>query len=129
MVAGNFGTLKLVIDPEPNMASNRWYWYPTRILGESANTAGGAINGMPIFSFLFGDLHAHILGLLPTMLFLIGMWALHKQKRWWVALPLGVISGVMFMTNIWDVLIYIPLARSCSGWPRAISPASSAGAS
>ncbi len=110
MVAGNLGTLKLVVDPEEGMQAHRFYWYPTRILGESANGAGGAINEMPIFSFLFGDLHAHILGLLPTMLFLVGMWALHKQKRWYVALIVGVIAGVMFMTNIWDVLIYIPLA-------------------
>ena len=77
------------------MEAHRWYWYPTRILGESANGAGGAINEMPIFSFLFGDLHAHIIGLLPTMLFLIGMWALHKQKRWCVALLIGVIAGAM----------------------------------
>ncbi|HVU11496.1 MAG TPA: DUF2298 domain-containing protein, partial [Phototrophicaceae bacterium] len=43
MVAGNLGTLKLIIAPEPNMGPDRWYWYPTRILGESANGAGGAI--------------------------------------------------------------------------------------
>ncbi len=110
MVAGNLGTLKLIIAPEPNMGPERWYWYPTRILGESANGAGGAINEMPIFSFLYGDLHAHILGLLPTMLFLSGLVALNKQRRWWMALLVGVIAGVIYMTNIWDVLIYAPLA-------------------
>ncbi len=109
MVAGNLGTLKLIVAPEPNMESHRWYWYPTRILGKSLNHAGGAINEMPLFSFLFGDLHAHILGLLPTMLFLVGIWALNKQRRWWIALLLGVIAGAIYMTNIWDVLIYVPL--------------------
>ena len=66
LLAGNLGTLKLILAPEPNMEAHRWYWFPTRILGESSNRAGGAINEFPIFSFLFGDLHAHILGLLPV---------------------------------------------------------------
>lgn len=109
MVAGNLGTLKLILAPEPDMEPHRWYWYPTRILGESSNHAGGAINEVPLFSFLFGDLHAHILGLLPSMLFLLGMWVLYKQKRWWIAVLVGVIAGTIYMTNIWDVLLYAPL--------------------
>ncbi|MEP7291388.1 MAG: DUF2298 domain-containing protein [Chloroflexota bacterium] len=111
MLAGNLGTLKLILAPEPGMEPNshRWYWYPTRILGESVNHAGGAINEMPIFSFLFGDLHAHIIGLLPSMLLLTLMWVLYKQKRWWIALLIGVVAGTIYMTNIWDVLLYAPV--------------------
>lgn len=111
MIAGNLGTLKLILAPEPGMdaLSHRWYWYPTRILGESENHAGGAINEMPLFSFLFGDLHAHIIGLLPTMLLLLCMWVLAKQKQWWIALLVGVIAGTIYMTNIWDVLLYAPV--------------------
>ncbi|GEM_PF-4495699 len=109
MVAGNLGALKLLLNPEPGMHSHRFYWAPTRLLAESANRAGGAFNEVPLFSFLFGDLHAHIVGLLPTTLFLLGMWALHKQKRWWTAIIVGVIAGTIYMTNIWDVVIYGPL--------------------
>ena len=109
MLAGNLGTLQLILAPEPGMDPHRWYWYPTRILGESANHAGGAINEIPVFSFLFGDLHAHILALLPTMLFLLGMYALYKQKRWWIAVLIGILAGTIYMTNIWDVLPYVPV--------------------
>jgi YYY domain-containing protein len=109
MLAGNLGTLQLILTSQPGMEPHRWYWYPTRILGESANYAGGAINEIPLFSFLFGDLHAHILGLLPTMLFFVGMYALYRQKRWWIAVTIGAIAGAIYMTNIWDVLPYAPV--------------------
>jgi YYY domain-containing protein len=109
LLAGNLGTLKLILAPEPDMQPHRWYWYPTRILGESANHAGGAINEMPIFSFLFGDLHAHILGLLPVMLYLVVLWCLIRSRRLWLGIPLGILAGAMLMTNTWDILIYVPI--------------------
>jgi YYY domain-containing protein len=109
MVAGNLGTLKLMVAPEVNMDPHRWYWWPTRVLGESANRAGGAINEVPLFSFLFGDLHAHVIALLPTTLFLLMLVALVKQKRWWLGLILGSLAAIIYMTNTWDVLLYVPL--------------------
>lgn len=108
-IAGNLGTLKLFLAPEPNMDPHRWYWYPTRILGESANRAGGAINEMPIFSFLFGDLHAHILSLLPAILYLIVLWLILRTRSRWLGIPLGILAGVLLMTNTWDILLYVPL--------------------
>jgi YYY domain-containing protein len=109
MVAGNLGTLKQIVAPEPGMTMHRWYWYPTRILGESANRAGGAINEMPLFSFLFGDLHAHIIGLLPAVFYLTMLWVLVKQKNWWIGFFIGAAAGMIYMTNTWDVLLYVPL--------------------
>ncbi|HLA42004.1 MAG TPA: DUF2298 domain-containing protein, partial [Aggregatilineales bacterium] len=109
MLLGNLGTLKLMIDPEPDMHPNRWYWYPTRILGESTNGAGGAITEMPFFSFLYGDLHAHIIGLLPVTVFLMIGWMLVQRRSAFFAFWLGVLAGIMYMTNTWDVLLYVPL--------------------
>jgi YYY domain-containing protein len=122
MVAGNLGTLKLMIAPEQNMDPHRWYWWPTRVLGESANRAGGAINEVPLFSFLFGDLHAHVIALLPTTLFLLMLVALVKQKRWWLGLVLGSLAAIIYMTNTWDVLLYVPLgglAVLAAAWTNA----------
>lgn len=109
MVAGNLGTLQLLLAPEQNMDPHRWYWYPTRVLGESANRAGGAINEIPLFSFLFGDLHAHVIALLPNALMLLTMILMVRTKRWWTFVLLGMFSGMILMTNTWDVLLYVPL--------------------
>jgi YYY domain-containing protein len=109
MIAGNLGTLQLLLAPEQNMDPHRWYWYPTRVLGESANRAGGAINEIPLFSFLFGDLHAHVIALLPTSLMLLTMIVMVRTKRIWTFALLGALSGMILMTNTWDVLMYVPL--------------------
>lgn len=109
MAAGNFGTLVLLIDPEKDMHPNRWYWYPTRILGESKNGAGGAINEVPFFSFLYGDLHAHIIGLLPVTLFILSALVLLRERKLRWGIPLGMLAAVIYMTNTWDVLLYAPL--------------------
>jgi YYY domain-containing protein len=109
MLAGNLGTLQLLLDRDFHLAPNRWYWHPTRILGESSNGAGGAINEMPLFSFLFGDLHAHIVALLPVTLFLIISISLIRRCRLWLGLLLGCLAGLIYMSNTWDVLLYIPL--------------------
>ncbi len=113
LLAGNLGTAKLILAPEINMQPHRWYWYPTRILGESANRAGGAINEIPAFSFLFGDLHAHILGLLPVMLYLVVLWTLVRYRWRWLGVPLGILAGIILMTNTWDVLLYVPIGGLC----------------
>lgn len=116
MLAGNLGTLQLILSPEPNMDAHRWYWYPTRVLGESANRAGGAINEVPLFSFLFGDMHAHVMGLLPTTLALFVMVVMLQTKRWWTYALLGVISATILMTNTWDVFLYVPLGAAAVWW-------------
>jgi YYY domain-containing protein len=122
MVAGNLATLKLMIAPEANMDPHRWYWWPTRVLGESANRAGGAINEVPLFSFLFGDLHAHVIALLPTTLFLLMLVALVKQRQWWLGFVIGALAAIIYMTNTWDVLLYVPLgglAVLVAAWKNA----------
>jgi YYY domain-containing protein len=109
MVAGNLGTLSLILKPEPDMAAHRWYWYPTRVIGESANGGGAAINEVPLFAFLYGDLHAHSINLLPVTLLLMTLWAFVHQRRWWFAPVIGALVGVIYMTNTWDILVYVPL--------------------
>ncbi|GAB4529610.1 MAG: hypothetical protein OHK0046_49630 [Anaerolineae bacterium] len=112
MVSGNLGTIHLMLFPEPNMAPNRWYWYPTRILGESANRGGGAIHEIPAFSFLWGDLHPHVLALLPVTLFLVVTWLLVRYKKMWLGVPLGALAALIFMANSWDVILYVPIGAA-----------------
>ncbi|MDX2139349.1 MAG: DUF2298 domain-containing protein [Chloroflexota bacterium] len=109
LLAGNLGTLQMLIARQPNIDPHRWFWYPTRVLAESANSAGGAINEVPLFSFLFGDLHAHVVGLLPTMLMLFVMLVMYQTRQRWTFVLLGVLSAIILMTNTWDVFLYVPL--------------------
>ncbi|MBN1680855.1 MAG: glycosyltransferase family 39 protein [Anaerolineae bacterium] len=109
MLAGNLGTLYLIIKPEDNMYPHRWYWYPTRIIGESANGGGGMFNEVPFFSFLYGDLHAHIIDLLPVTLLLVGLWAFFQQRDRWLAAVIGGLVGIIYITNAWDIAVYAPL--------------------
>ena len=42
------------------MSPDRWFWGPTRIVAELPN-ASNEINEMPYFTFVFADLHAHMI--------------------------------------------------------------------
>jgi YYY domain-containing protein len=53
-----------------NISTNRWYWAPTRILAETPGVEGNAINEMPFFTFLYGDLHAHMINM-PVLLLIM----------------------------------------------------------
>ena len=95
------------------------YWYPdaTRFIERT-------IHEFPAYSFVVSDLHAHVLSL-PISLFLllvVFVWLkellslpskkLAKFKLLWrtsffyLSLLMGVLFGVLVMTNTWDLLIY-----------------------
>jgi uncharacterized membrane protein len=94
------------------MATHRWYWAPTRILAELPNGRGhNAITEMPYFTFLYGDLHAHMMSM-PLILFIL-TWlvgeimaagrGLRGHLRAGLALFLGGLSvGLLQATNTWD---------------------------
>jgi uncharacterized membrane protein len=56
------GLVHLTTTPEPLLATYN-YWDPTRVIPET-------INEFPYFSFLFADLHPHMIGIPFTVLFL-----------------------------------------------------------
>lgn len=110
MIAGNWATInRLLFDPLENMAEHRWYWEPTRVITESHNGQGSVINEMPLFSFLYGDLHAHMMALLPVTLFLlITLTLVQQRRRLWIPV-IGVLLSIIYMMNTWDILVYVPL--------------------
>lgn len=97
-------------EPLP-IGSDRWYWGPSRVLAETPGVGGGAITEMPFFTFLYGDLHAHMISM-PLILFAVlflfnelaqtGDEQRAKLERF-LALALGALAiGVLRATNTWD---------------------------
>lgn len=86
-------------------------WNSTRVIG-----GGETINEYPIFSFLWGDPHAHVLAcfnqltFLCLLLVLLLRWRdLATYGKYLLAVLLAVSLGTMPAMNSWDVLIYAPL--------------------
>jgi len=101
------------------LAPNRWYWAPTRIINELPGGAGqNAIAEMPYFTFLYGDLHAHMMAFPITLLVLLWLLAeimgaglgLRSGIEAFAALALGGLAvGVLRPTNSWDWITYLLL--------------------
>lgn len=93
------------------IGSDRWYWGPSRVIAETPGVGGGAITEMPFFTFLYGDLHAHMISMPSIILAALFVFneltqAGHDQRRRLeriLALALGALTvGVLRATNTWD---------------------------
>ena len=86
------------------------------VVWESTRTVANTINEYPLFSFIWGDVHAHVVSifnqcfLIFLLLFAYRSWeSLDKKGKTLVGI-LGAISlGSMPLINTWDVLIYAPV--------------------
>jgi YYY domain-containing protein len=85
-----------------------WYWYPTRII--PADT-GNPIAEFPAFTFLYGDLHAHMIAFPLTLLSLLlaVYWTRDSRPRWSSILVGGLVIGSLWPTNSWDYPTYLAL--------------------
>jgi YYY domain-containing protein len=100
------------------------YWYPTRMIPPDASGVG-PITEFPAFTFLYADLHAHLLALPYTLCALILMveWALEsrrgdsrKSSQWLSLLLAALIIGALRATNTWDYPTYLLLAMAVLAW-------------
>jgi YYY domain-containing protein len=113
-----------------------WYWIPSRAIGD------GPITEFPSFTFLYADMHAHLIAL-PVTLFAL-CWAVSivlGKSRWGdqtgrLFLP-GLLLGFLFGAagigalrpiNTWDYPTYLVLAGVAllfttirHGWPHALA--------
>lgn len=94
-----------------------WYWIPSRAI------PGEPITEFPMFTFLYGDPHAHLFALPITVLSLAWIVSLTRFRlsasdgttdcwaRWVVALSGGaVILGALLPTNTWDFPTFFLIA-------------------
>jgi YYY domain-containing protein len=95
-----------------------YYWAPSRVmpLGDLA------ITEFPLFTFLYSDLHAHMIALPLTLLAIA--WSLstllaRNLSRWgWLASLFfgGLVIGVLRPTNTWDFPTYLALGAIVTGY-------------
>jgi len=131
------GLSKLLSGQHLNFRTEWWYWNATRVIPPAQGEAG-PINEMPFFTFLFGDLHAHMMALPYTLLVLgLGLNLIHSSVRttentntlpWWrdpveiltLAL-LALTTGALWPMNTWDFPTYSALmiaALCCREYTR-----------
>jgi len=86
------------------------------IVWDSTRTITNTINEYPLFSFIWGDVHAHVISifnqcfLLFILVFVYRNWESLETRGKIIAGALGAISlGSMPLINTWDVLIYAPV--------------------
>ena len=95
-----------------------WYWYPSRVI------PGEPITEFPYFSFIYGDLHAHLIAFPITVLVI--SWSLSvvlSKARWGekdgrfktLAALVGIFFGALVLgalrpTNTWDFYTYTVFA-------------------
>ena len=107
------GAGKMLAGESLRINSDRWYWGPSRILAETPGVRGNAITEMPYFTFVYGDLHAHMISmplvlLAALLLFNEVAHARHPYRgRPERALALALLAlsvAAMQAANTWDWL-------------------------
>jgi YYY domain-containing protein len=86
------------------------------VLWDSTRTITNTINEYPLFSFVWGDLHPHVMSLFNQvfliflLVFVYRKWeSLGSRGRWLACILAAVSLGSMPLINTWDVLIYAPI--------------------
>ena len=95
------------------------FWNSTRVIGSIPSET---INEYPLFSFIFGDPHAHVLGCFNQLLFICLLTVLLVKWReipvygkYLLAVLMSLSLGTMPAMNAWDVLVYAPLYLAAAG--------------
>ncbi len=108
MIAGLVGAMTTVIAGNSQII---WYFIANRGLAnywyaDATRFIYNTIHEFPGYSFVVADLHGHVLGL-PMVLLLILVFLLWLENRKMsFEVSLGLLFGIMMMTNTWDVAVY-----------------------
>ena len=90
------------------------YWFPssTRYIGfDPAVTGDETIHEFPSYSFVLGDLHAHVINvfLVLTVLGILYSWIKTNSGKSWRQREMGLLGlllGMFLFSNTWDFMIY-----------------------
>jgi YYY domain-containing protein len=137
-VAGDaYGFARLISAPAEILQANFWTgigWNSSRVIYDHIvpGSPSQMITEFPLFSFILGDIHPHVLAL-PTVLLAVGVgfgfwvrpagWRAAAIPRYLLA---ALVIGALYPTNAWDLPTYALLAvaaivlRRPEGWLRRI---------
>jgi YYY domain-containing protein len=99
-----------------------WYWIPSRAIPAPGDVE--PITEFPMFTFLYGDLHAHMIALAIAMLALTWVVAVLMGKARWHNIGAGIMSiligglaiGALYPTNLSDIFTYLPIGMVVFGY-------------
>ncbi len=99
-----------------------WYWLPSRAIPAPNDVE--PITEFPIFTFLYADLHAHMIAMAIAMLALTWAVAVLLGKARWQSVGAGVASiilgglaiGALYPTNLSDIYTYLPIGMLVLGY-------------
>lgn len=96
------------------------YWFPssTRYIGHDPENMDRTIHEFPSYSFILGDLHAHVVNVFFVLTVVGLLYAWIKRGKYgrermllqWPLLMCGVFFGIFQWTNTWDFAIYYVVA-------------------
>lgn len=120
------------------------YWFPdaTRYIGYNPETNDKTIHEFPSYSFVLGDLHAHVINIMfvLTVLGILFAWLLYRKERMDAVksgakiepysrlletfhpsiLMLGFFIGLFQITNYWDFPIYFVVSGAIILFSNAV---------
>jgi YYY domain-containing protein len=115
------GTLMIFKGASLPIGPGDWYWNPSRVLPPGG---GNEITEFPLFTFLYSDLHAHMIVMLLALLAI--SWALSvlaARARWknQPSLILGLVTGGLIVgaaypTNLSDSYTYLLICMAALGY-------------
>lgn len=92
------------------------------VLWDSTRTITNTINEYPLFSFTWGDLHAHVISIFNQVFLIFILLFLYKNWESLTSRDKGILCGFaalslgsMPLINTWDVLIYAPVTVIFAG--------------
>ncbi len=92
-----------------------WYWDPSRVIPPGP---GNEITEFPFFTFLYSDLHAHMLAMPLALLALA--WALSTVRARRTSLlsifVAALVIGALYPTNLSDIYTYLPIGFVVLGY-------------
>lgn len=120
------------------------FWFPnsTRYIGYNPETSDKTIHEFPSYSFILGDLHAHVINIMfvLTVLGMLFAWLLYRKEKMDelrlggsvgrsallretlhpMILVLGFFIGMFHTTNFWDFPIYFVVAGAIILFSNAV---------